>query len=91
MLRFEGPAVRRLQRRAVQRRRWEIALLALAVGHWAYHKNREWDLVFKDLIAAQGLEFDLDTVDDAGPSTTAPLHTIDLTSADEAFQAPDVR
>ncbi len=88
MLRFEGPAVRRLQRRAVQRRRWEIALLALVVGHWAHHKNREWNLVVKDLITARELELDLDAVDDAGPSTAAPSHTIDLTAADEALQAP---
>ncbi len=91
MLRFEGPAVRRLQRRAVQRRRWKIALLALAVGHWAYHKNREWDLVVKDLVTARGLEHDLDAVDDAGPSTTAPSHSIDLTVADKAFEVPATR
>jgi hypothetical protein len=91
MMRFEGPAVRRLKRRAVQRRRWEIALLALAVGHWAYHKNQEWDLAVKDLITARGLELDLDAVDDARPSTAAASHTIDLTAADEAFQAPATR
>ncbi len=68
--------MRRLQRRAAQRRRWELALLALAVGHWAYHKNREWDLVVKDLVAIRGWQSDLDALDDAGPSTTAPPDTI---------------
>ncbi len=91
MLRLEGPAVRRLQRRAVQRRRWELALLALAVGHWAYHKNREWDLVVKDLVVSRGWQSALEALDDAGASTTAPSHTIDLTSADEAFRAPVAR
>jgi hypothetical protein len=91
MLRFEGPAVRRLQRRAAQRRRWELSLLALAVGHWAYHKNREWNLVVKDLVAIRGWQSDLDAPDDAGPSTTAPPHTIDLTPADEALRAPVAR
>ncbi len=68
-----------------------MALLALAVGHWAYHKNREWDLVVKDLIAARGLELELVAHDDAEPSATAPSHTIDLTPADEAFGAPAAR
>jgi hypothetical protein len=91
MLRFEGPATRRLQRRAAQRTRWELALLALALGHWAYHKNREWDLVVKDLVATRGWQSALDALDDAGPPTTTPSHTIDLTSADEAFPAPITR
>jgi len=91
MLRFEGPAVRRLQRRAVQRKRWELAVLALAVGHWAYHKNREWDSVVKDLVAIRGWQYALDDLDDAGPSTTAPSHTIDLTPADEAVRATVAR
>jgi hypothetical protein len=82
--------VRRLQRRAAQRRRWEVALLALAVGHWAYHENREWDLVVKDLVATQGVEFDLDGLDDTRPSATRPSHAIDLTSPDETFRAPAV-
>jgi hypothetical protein len=88
MLRFEGPATRRLRRRAAQRTGWELALLALAVGHWAYHKNREWDLVVKDLVATRDRPSPLDVLDDAGPCTTAPSHTVDLTSADEAFRAP---
>jgi hypothetical protein len=94
MLRFEGPAVRRLQRQAAQRTRWELALLALAVSHWAYHKNREWNLVVKDLVGIRGWQSDLDALDafdDAGPSTTAPPHTIDLRPADEAVQAPVAR
>jgi hypothetical protein len=91
MLRFEGPAMRRLQRRAAQRRRWELALLALAVGHWAYHKNREWDLVVKDLVAMREWQSALDALDDTGPSTTAPSHTIDLTPANEVFRAPVAR
>jgi hypothetical protein len=91
MLRFEGPAVRRLQRRAAQRRRWELALLALAVGHWAYHKNREWDLVVKDLVGIRAWQSALDALDDVGPSTTGSPHTIDLTPADEAFRAPVAR
>ncbi len=88
MLRFEGPAVRRLQRQAAQRRRWELALLGLAVGHWAYHKNHEWNLVVKDLVAIRGWQSDLDALDDAGPSTTARPHAIDLTPADEAVRVP---
>ncbi len=88
MFRFEGPAVRRLQRRAVQRRRWELALLALAVSHWAYHKNREWDLAVKDLVAIRNWQSALDALDDAEPPTTAPPRTIDLTPADEAIRAP---
>ncbi len=91
MSRFEGPAVRRLQRRAAQRRRWELALLALTVGHWAYHKNREWDLAVKDLVFNRGWQSALDALDDAGPSATAPSHTIDLTPADEAVRAPVAR
>jgi hypothetical protein len=91
MLRFEGPATRRLQRRAAQRTRWELALLALAVGHWAYHKNREWNLVVKDLVATLNWQSALDALDDGEPSTTAPSHTIDLTSADDALAAPVAR
>jgi predicted metalloprotease len=91
MLRFEGPATRRLQRRAAQRTRWELALLALAVGHWAYHKNREWNLAVKDLVVTRDEQSAIDALDDAGPSTTAPSHTIDLTSADEAFPEPVAR
>ncbi len=88
MIRFEGPAVRRLQRRAAQRRRCELSLLALAVGHWAYHKNREWDLAVKNLVAIRNWEAALVALDDAEPSTTAPPQTIDLTPADEEFRAP---
>lgn len=93
MLRFEGPGVRRRQRRAAQRRRWELALLGLAFGHWAYHKNREWDLLVKDLAATRGWPSALDALDDAGPSATAPSHTIDLTltPAEEASRAPVAR
>jgi hypothetical protein len=88
MIRFEGPAIRRLQRRAAQRRRWELALLALAVGHWAYHKNREWDLAVKDLVAIRNWQSALDAIDDAEPSTAASPQTIDLTPADESLWAP---
>ena len=93
MFRFEGPAARRLRRQAAQRARWEIALLALAAGHWAYHKNREWDLAVKDLVASRGGRSDLDgldDLDDAGPSTSAP-DAIDLTSTDDVFGAPATR
>jgi len=87
MWRFDGPAVRRLRRRAVQRTRWELALLALAAGHWAYHKNREWDMVVKDLVAIRGWQSVLDLHDDDRPTTTAPSQTIDLTAADEGLPA----
>lgn len=91
MFRFEGPAALRLRRQAAQRTRWELALLALAVGHWAYHKNREWELLVKDLVVSRGRRLDLDDLDDAGPSTTAPPHAIDLTSTDDVFGAPAAR
>ena len=91
MFRFEGAAARRLRRKAAQRTRWEFALLALAVGHWAYHKNREWDLLVEDLVASRGRQFDLDNLDDEAPSTTAPPHAIDLTSTEGAFGAPAAR
>ncbi len=91
MLPFEGPAVRRLQRRAAQRRRWELSLLAFAVGHWAYHKNREWNLVVKDLVAIRDWQSALDALDDAGPYTPLPSHTIDLRPADEALGTPIAR
>ena len=87
MIRFEGPASRRLRQRAAQQRRWQLALLALAVGHWAYHKNREWDLAVKDLVANRNWQSALDALDDAEPSITASTQTIDLTPADEAFRA----
>jgi hypothetical protein len=91
MFRFEGPAARRLRRQATQRARWEIALLLLAVGHWAYHKNREWDLLVKDLVASRAGEYDFDDLDDGGPSTTAPPDAIDLTSTDDVLRAPAAR
>lgn len=91
MFRFEGPAARRLRRQAAQRARWEIALLALALGHWAYHKNREWDLAVKDLAAARTGWLDLEDLDDAGPSTTGPPDAIDLTSTRDTLGAPAAR
>lgn len=91
MFRFEGPAARRLRRQAAQRARWEIALLALAVGHWAYHKNREWNLLVKDLVASRGGCFDFDDLDDLDLSTTTPLKAIDLTSTDDVFGVPELR
>ena len=91
MFRFEGAAARRLRRKAALRTRWEIALLTLVVGHWAYHKNREWDLLVKDLVAARGRQFDLDALDDEGPPTTALSHSIDLTSTEDALDSPAAR
>lgn len=88
MMRIEGPAVRRMQQRAAQRRRWELALLALAVGHWAYHKNREWNLAVKDLIAARGEGLSIDVPDYAEAFATVPSHDIDLTSAEVASAFP---
>ena len=88
MMRREGPAVRRMQQRAAQRRRWELTLLALAVGHWAYHKNREWDLAVKDLIATRGQGLGSDVPAQAQAPATVPFHHIDLTSADEASASP---
>lgn len=52
MMRLEGPSARRLRRQLAQRRRWETALLALLFGHWAYHKNREWNALVNDLTFA---------------------------------------
>ena len=94
MFRFETPAARRLRRQAARRTRWEIALLALAVGHWAYHKNREWNVLVKDLVASRGRQFDLDDLDgpDAeGRWSTAPAHAIDLTSTDNTLDVPAAR
>ena len=88
MLRFEGPAARRLRRRAALRARWETALLALAVAHWAYHKNREWNLVVKDLVASRAGLSDLDVLEDVGTGTTAPPSAIDLTSDDDIVIEP---
>jgi hypothetical protein len=66
-------------------------MLALALGHWAYHKNREWNLAVKDLVTIRDWQYAIDALDDANPSTAAPLHTIDLTPADEAVRVPVAR
>ena len=87
MSRLEGPAARRLRRQAARRTRWEIAIFALAVGHWAYHKNREWNLLVRDLVSSRDAQVVLDGVEDAGPSTTTPPHAIDLTSTDDELKA----
>ena len=66
-------------------------MLALAVGHWAYHKNREWNLLVKDLIASLGGRPGVDDLDDPGPSTTPPPIAIDLTSTNEVLGASAAR
>lgn len=93
MVRFEGPAARRLRERAARRTRWEIALLALAVGHWAYHKNREWDTFVKELAIPRGGRLDLDDVEDfddlagEGRWPAASPRAIDLTRTNDALGA----
>lgn len=83
---LEGPMARRYRRKLVQRRRWELTLLALAIAHWAYHKNREWNALVTDLVSGRpdphDLDPDLDLV--AAPPTAVPRSRIDLTSPSEA-------
>lgn len=91
MFRFEAPATRRLRRQATRRTRWELGLLALAAGHWAYHKNREWNLVVKDLVASRAGDLFFDAADPEGRPMTAPARAIDLTSSDDTLDVPAPR
>ena len=85
-LQLEGPAARRCRCRLAQRRRWELTLLALAVAHWAYHKNRAWDELVTELVSStRCLDFqELDLNRDAAPPAVGPPDRIDLTSPAEA-------
>ena len=84
---LEGPMARRYRRKLVQRRRWELTLLALAIAHWAYHKNREWNALVTELASGRPdpdvhhLDPDLDL--EAAPPTAVPTYRIDLTSPSE--------
>ncbi len=88
-LHLEGPAARRYRCRLAQRRRWELTLLALAVAHWAYHKNRAWNELVTELVnSTRYLDFqELDLNLDAAPPAAVPPDRIDLTSPAETRDA----
>lgn len=80
MMRLEGPAARKLRRRLARRQRWELALLALAVCHWAYHKNRDWDLLVSELVSDDPYDSAADLDGRAGPVELAARQTLDLSA-----------
>lgn len=85
-LHVEGPVARRYRRRLAQRRRWELTLLALAIAHWAYHKNHAWNELVTDL-GNSTLYPDFSELDpnlDAALPAAVPPDRIDLTSPAEA-------
>ncbi len=84
MMRLEGPAARRLRHRLAQRQRWELALLALAVCHWAYHKNRDWDLLVSELVPDDPYDSFADLDGRAVAGETVARQTLDLSAPADA-------
>jgi hypothetical protein len=84
MMRLEGPAARKLRRRLARRQRYELALLALAVCHWAYHKNRDWDLLIRELTSADPYEGFTDLDGRVLPGELTPYETVDLSAPADA-------
>lgn len=84
MMRLEGPSARRLRRRLARRQQWELALVALAVCHWAYHKNRDWDLLVRELTFGDPYDGVADLDGRALPGEPRPCETIDLTAPADA-------
>ena len=86
---MEGPSARRRRRELAQRRRRTLALLAIAVGHWAYHKNRAWNDMISELTYSRPYADELDIVTSNAASSPATPARIDLTSP--AAAGADVR
>jgi hypothetical protein len=84
MMRLEGPSARKLRRRLARRQQWELALLALAVCHWAYHKNRDWDLLVSELTSGDPYDGFADLDGHALQGEPGPYETIDLTAPADA-------
>ena len=89
MIRIEGFAARKLRRRLERRQRWELTLLALAVCHWAYHKNRDWNVLVNELISGDPFQAFADPDVDARAGELDPYEKIDLSApADARILAP---